>query len=251
VVLSLDDDFVFPVPVPALAKPVLLQSTAGCTYTLTNSPDASVISASGWISSSYQLLAGDSAGTGGGSLLLIPHGNSGSMVFNLLRDPSTKAFSLLQVLNAGDFLVGSDGVSASLEYADPDVRSDLVVRNGSQVLGVYAAGADGRFSADSGSNLVAITHAVWKTFLEQLAAGNAETALTSVSVVTQEIFRKALTSPKADLPAFAASVEDFTIVEVSAVSVSAVFNITTNGEKLNYLAVFGPDMDGTWRLFSM
>lgn len=251
VVIALDEDFILPLPVPALAKPVLLQSNAACTYTLTNSPDNSVIREPGWAPSSYQLLAGDSAGTGGGSLLLVPHGSGGSTVFNLLRDPSTKAFSLLQALSASDYLVGSDTVSASLEYADPDTRTDFVVRNGSRVLGVFSADADGRFSSDSSGNLVAITHAVWKTFIGQLAAGNAEAALASVSVVTQEVFRKALTSPQADMPGFAASVEDFTIVEVSGAAVSAVFNITTNGEKLNYVAVFGPDMDGTWRLFSM
>ena len=53
------------------------------------------------------------------------------------------------------------------------------------------------------------------------------------------------------MPKFAAAVNEFAVVEANGKYVIAVFDVTTNGQKLSYVATFGQDVDGTWRLFSM
>lgn len=205
--IPLDDGISIPVPIPSQNKPVLLLSSGSCQSFVSQQPTQAQVAGGSWQPAGYAALAGDVAGDGSGSLLVAPTSPAGSLAFNLTRSSADGSFSLLQTLSTQDFGIGS-GAIISLEYANGDSRSDLVIRNGLRVTAAFAAGPDGRFISGT-SDLIAITKLVWKGFTESLRSATPADALQLVSSQTRPIFANALGTPGANPAGFPGSIDRF------------------------------------------
>ena len=262
--LSIDDDMPLIIPAPSRHRPFILTATFSwathiCSYTLLNNPSPLQISDSsrGWVRTNVRIAVGDVLGNSSGSLLIGPIQASNdtqaieqSLSFNVARNASG-VFSLIQKLPGVSFAVGVDQAVLTLEYSDNDQRSDLVVRVAGQITNIYAANADGTFSASSDTNKVAAATAVWNNFIGQLRSGTVAQVLQSISAQTRDRFQTMLALPGANLPAFANAITRFEVIDITDVVVKAAIIIPSNGVDMMYFVVFGKDADGTWKIYSM
>lgn len=248
--IDLNDVFV-PIPVPSKSLPFMLQSSPGCSYALVQGLTRAQVTSSAWKKADYQVAVGDVNGDGGGSLLLSPTASSSTPTFNVAGNVTTKAFALLQTLKSGDFQTGTPGTTVSLELTNQDQRTDLVIRRGNQVLGVYAAESNGTFLPVSSANSIGASYAVWNTFMAQLKSNDVDGAVASMSKSFQAEARETLTASDADLVNFASMVTEFDIVEAHEGYAKAVLILTEGGKKHMHLVLLGLDSDGTWKIFEM
>lgn len=250
--IDLDDVFV-PIPVPSKSLPFMLQSSTGCTYALVQGLTRAQVTSGAWKKADYQAVVGDVKGDGGGSLLLAPTVSNTPPTFNVTRSPTTREFALAQTLKSGDFQTGIPGTTIGLELTNKDQRTDMVVRRDGQVVGVYAADVNGKFYPSSSVNKIAMSQAVWNTFLDQMKANDVEGVLKyAISTRFQAEARSILTAPGADLRRFATTLlPEFEVIEVGTIYTRAVLILTENGQKQMYFIIFAADSDGSWKIANM
>ena len=247
-VLDLDDLII---PLVLNNKSIILMSGLNCAYSSVDDVASDMLNDSRWVPAEYRLVIGDSRGDGGGSIIAVPIASTSLPLFNIVRDPISKGFLLLQTLRPQDLQIATNDAVVSLEYSDADLRSDLVVRRGAQILAIFSAGADGSFSIASDENLVAMSHFVWKSFLDSLTSGNLGGALASVSNDTKDLIQTLLNVAGGNLSTLAESITRFGIIEVKSNYVRAAVVVAAGGQEKMYFVVFGRDSDGAWKIYSM
>jgi hypothetical protein len=92
---------------------------------------------------------------------------------------------------------------------------------------------------------------LWEEFLRALAANQADRALQLLSADLRPEIAAAFSSPTADLPAFAAKVRRFDVIDVLPCVVRAfVIRDTEEGER-GFSMLFSMHLDGSWEIATL
>jgi hypothetical protein len=248
--VSVDDDLTFPILVPPKNTPILVLSSGVCPNMVASVPSASQLTDPRWAPAEYSALVGDVLGTGSGSILLAPTSATGTNSFSLVRNAADGTYSVLQSFAVANFGIGS-GSTISMENTNSDSRSDLVVRNGLNVVAVFTAGPDGRFTGGI-SDLIALTTVVWNNFTKTLKSSQPTNALQLVSSSTRPLFDSVISAPGADTVHFANSIVRFDVLNISTPGIVKACIVTNDdGTPTLYYVLFEQDTDGYWKIYSL
>ena len=245
VTIPFDDDLVLTFPVIRNALPLMIVSNAGCKSFSSRTPEASELADGRWQRGDFYVASGDVLGNENGSLFVGPIASAGRYAFNLSRD-ATGQLTLIQTLPTASLFTTSTAVGY-LENQNNDNRTDLVIRDGTSILAVFKANADGTF-APGGSDGVLVATAVWRGFMKALGSGDPTTSLSFVSKGIKSEVLAALTTPGADPSQFLKSIVRFNVLEVDPLWVRCAITFKLGGVDTFFFMLIGLDEDGVFRI---
>ncbi|HEY8102387.1 MAG TPA: hypothetical protein VIF82_16735 [Burkholderiaceae bacterium] len=217
IMLPLDDDGLFPLPIPAPSPTFVLLSQSDGSYVLTAKPDASIVNSAVWQANSHDVIVGDVLGNGAGSILVKTR-TPGQPSFVVAMSSSTGALQLVQVLTTANIGIdlGAAGTTVTFQDQNGDGRTDLVVSVNGRVSSVLVADASGTFHVNDPSSTAASARAVWNGMLNALSTGDTTTAVTYIIDGSKDKYTQAFTDLGPDVAQFASSFGSIDFVHVSS-----------------------------------
>ncbi|HEY8101774.1 MAG TPA: hypothetical protein VIF82_13580 [Burkholderiaceae bacterium] len=231
IMLPLDDDGLFPLPIPAPSPTFVLLSQSDGSYVLTAKPDASIVNSAVWQANSYDLILGDVLGNGAGSILIKTR-TPGQPSFVVAMSSSTGALQLVQVLTTANIGIdlGAAGTTVAFQDQNGDGRTDLVVSVNNRLTSILLADANGDFAKNSTSNDTATIRAVWSGMLNALSNGDTTTALSYINDESKDSYAQIFSDLGSNVQQLPSSLSNFNFVTVTSTYATAVVSQSYGGQ---------------------